>query len=105
MEIGVPLRNDGTFLWRLKPGEYRLIGTSYHTPTMNLSELWNPWWTFTLLPDDSAVYIGNNVNASLDSMRLRDNFQTAIQTLKMRIPGIPSKPVPRLMRKTPLQKR
>ncbi len=104
MQIGVPLRNDGTFLWRLKPGEYRIIGKSYHVPEISFYDSWNPRWTFTLLPEDSAVYIGNIINASPDSMRVRDDYQTAIQTLKAKMPGMTSRPVARLMRETPLRK-
>lgn len=104
MQIGVPLRNDGTFLWRLKPGEYTIIGKSYHVPEINFWESWNPRWRFTLLPEDSAVYIGNIISASPDSMRVRDDYQAAVQTLKTKIPGMTSRPVRRLMRETPLLK-
>ncbi len=99
VQTGVPLRNDGTFLWRLKPGEYRLIGTILYHAAGYISEYWNPSWTFNLLPGDSAVYIGNLITGT-GGRQVKDEYQAAVQTLSRKVPGMNARPVIRLMRET-----
>lgn len=99
---GIPLRDDGTFLWHLKPGTYQLTGITSYVGTTYHHQFWARHGVFTIMPGDRAIYIGNLVyNESRarpsDLLSVIDDRQSALKSIAARYPGTSLNPESRLI--------
>ncbi len=98
----VLLRDDGTFLWHMKPGVYSIAGMTHYGGPTHIIQNWGGRGVFSVIPGDRAIYIGTLVvnesgNDPAGRYHVEDDYDDALTTVAARNPGATLHPTPRLM--------